>query len=83
MSGLRQDEGCGFQASLGYSGIFSKHLSTVKKEKEGRKEGRSGGEELPTTPLRMIESHPPWVHPCYQVLVGKDREVASLGFARL
>jgi hypothetical protein len=43
MSGLRQDEGCGFQASLGYSGIFSKHLSTVKKEKEGRKEGRSGG----------------------------------------
>lgn len=35
------------------------------------KEGRRGGEETPTTPLRMIGGLSPWVHSCHQVLWGK------------
>lgn len=52
-------------------------------EVEGIEEGRSGGEDVPTTPLRMIGSLSPWVHPCRQILVGKDREVVHLDLAHL
>lgn len=45
------------------------------------KENRKGGEEA--APTQERGGLVPLVHPCHQVLVGKDREVAHLGFAQL
>lgn len=67
---------CLFNSSLIQEGfpndIFQKdgrERRQERREEMGReKEGGRGGKEVPTMPLRMIGSPPPWVHSCHQVL---------------